>query len=206
MSEQPDKSNCSHDSNHEGEDPRPRRQVSSTRLVTVAGIVVALILIFLLAIRVSPTARFAMYTICSFLIMIVCLEVSFKGAALAWLASALLSLIIVGLPAALPYCGFFGPWPLIKGIIERRFTEERGQLWLGYVIKVFIFVVLIIALYFLFHSLILSFITLWQSHFGVSTILLGIAAVVLAVVYDVVLTDLLMEYRRRLRPVLFKRH
>ena len=41
----------------------PRRRLS-TRLLAVAGIVVALIIVLLLAVRISPTAKLALYTIC----------------------------------------------------------------------------------------------------------------------------------------------
>ncbi|MGI6077574.1 MAG: hypothetical protein ACOYCB_05335 [Fastidiosipilaceae bacterium] len=204
MDDHSDKSNSKKDIKHEGDDTMPPRRRLSTRLLAVAGIVVALIIVLLLAVRISPTAKLALYTICSFCVMIVCLEVSFKGAVLTWIASALLGVLFIGVPAALPYCGFFGPWPLLKGVIERRFCESRGTLWIGYVIKILIFIALVIAIYFLFNALIVPFIALWQTKFGVPVVVLGLGTVMLALIYDVILTGLLMEYCRRIRPLIFR--
>ncbi|HBP37569.1 MAG TPA: hypothetical protein DD640_02290 [Clostridiales bacterium] len=102
-------------------DPGGLRQ--QARRVSRGGLLVALVLVFLIARHLAPTADLAFLALTSLCIAIAVIELDMRTALLAYLASALLSLAYPGLAAALPYIVLFGPYPLLRALIDSRFRR-----------------------------------------------------------------------------------
>jgi hypothetical protein len=100
-------------------DPVHNRQL--TRQLTLGGLLTALILILLTAKLYLPTADLVMLSLTSLCVAVAVMEMGLRPAFMVYMAAALLSLAWPGLAAAFPYIVVFGPYPLVRAVIDRRF-------------------------------------------------------------------------------------
>lgn len=185
--------------------PAGRRGDTSHRMA-FAGIGTALILLLLTAVWMSPTADLAFYTLSSFVLMLVRSETDWRHMILSAGAAAILAFALLGIVTVWPFLVFFGPWPMLKGLIEQRMGCQNTARWaLGLTIKLPLFAVLLGLAYWLFGFAVLPVLTAWQTRFGVAPWLLAAGALLGCLLYDAVLSGIWMEYNARLRPHLMRR-
>ncbi len=98
----------------------PAADGSRASRAAFGGIATALCLIFLAAVRFSPTADLALYSLTSLCIAAVVVEKGVRTATVSWLAASVLSLVFPGFQTSLAFIGFFGFYPLAKAWIEGR--------------------------------------------------------------------------------------
>lgn len=96
-----------------------RRRGAAYRLA-LGGILSAIILVWLLLQRLLPTADLFFYLLMSLTMLAAVLSLGLRAAALVWLSTSLLAWPLVGPPASLAYALAAGPYPILKGLIERR--------------------------------------------------------------------------------------
>lgn len=99
-----------------------------TRKLTFGGISSALILLTLAASAFLPTADLSLFSLSSLALAVVVIEAGQPLAWLVFLSTALLSLAWPGLALSWPFLLFFGPYPLLRGLIDGRFTAVTAQL------------------------------------------------------------------------------
>lgn len=99
-----------------------------TRQISLGGLLTALTLILVIATRFAPTADLAIFSVTSLLIAIAVIETDMKTAGLVYIAAALLGLAFPGIAFAYPYILLFGPYPLIRAVIDRRFRRLPATL------------------------------------------------------------------------------
>ena len=98
----------------------PAADRSRAARAAFGGLATALCLIFLAAVRFSPTADLAFYSLTSLCIAAVVVERGVRTAVVAWLVASVLSLVFPGFQTSLAFIGFFGFYPLAKAWIEGR--------------------------------------------------------------------------------------
>ena len=98
----------------------PARLPRQARRVSRGGLLTALILVLLILRNLAPTADLAFLALTSLCVAIAVIELDIRTAGLVYLASALLSLAYPGLASALPYIVLFGPYPLLRALIDSR--------------------------------------------------------------------------------------
>jgi hypothetical protein len=108
-------------------DPGTSRRL--TRFVSLGGLLTAVILGAVIAAFISPTADLALYSVASLGVAAAVIELDLRGAAAVYIAACLLSLIYPGLVAAYPLILFFGPFPMLKAILEKRFSRWPAMLF-----------------------------------------------------------------------------
>ena len=102
----------------------PARLRKLTRQLSIGGLMAALILILIAAKFIIPTGNLAMLAVASLCVAIAVIEIGFKPAILVYLAAALLSLAWPGLAAAFPFIAVFGPYPLVRALIDKLFGRK----------------------------------------------------------------------------------
>jgi hypothetical protein len=107
-------------------DPQASRHLA--RRITLGGMLAALALGAVILAFFSPTADLALYSIASLAVAAAVIELDLRGALAVYIAAGLLSLIYPGLAAAYPLLLFFGPYPILKALIEKRFTRGLAAL------------------------------------------------------------------------------
>lgn len=102
-------------------DPRSIRKL--TRRITLGGLLTALILLLVIATRLAPTADLAIFSVTSLLVAVAVIEADMKTAGLVFAAAALLGLAYPGIAYSYPFILLFGPYPLIRAILDQRFRR-----------------------------------------------------------------------------------
>lgn len=96
------------------------RETKSTRAVATGGIFLALSIATLFIATVVPGIEMTLYTISSFFVAFVIVEAGAKGGWIFYLASVVLSALLIPNKVGLfPYAMFFGVYGIIKYYIER---------------------------------------------------------------------------------------
>lgn len=107
-------------------DPNQSRLL--TRQLSLGGLLTAFILI-LLAVKVYlPTGDLALLCLTSLCLAVGVIELDLRSALIIFAAAALLSLAWPGIAAAYPFVVFFGPYPLIRALIDRMFGRITAAL------------------------------------------------------------------------------
>ncbi|MCK9252837.1 MAG: hypothetical protein GX821_03040 [Clostridiaceae bacterium] len=106
----------------------PQTQRKQTRAIALGGIAAALVLLALTAAAWSPTADLAFMTLASFCLAMAVIETGRRGAWLVYAATALVSLAWPGLALSWPYLVFFGPYPLVRALIDPRLAPRPARL------------------------------------------------------------------------------
>jgi len=90
-----------------------------TKNLALGGISSAFVIILLYLASVMPTSRLFMLCLCSFLVAILVIETGFKKGIIFYLATSVLSFLIIPSKAiVLLYIAFFGIYSLIKAQVE----------------------------------------------------------------------------------------
>ncbi len=95
----------------------------TTRRISLGGLLVALILLFLSVKLVLPTANLALLAATSLAVAIAVIELGFWSGVVTFVAAALLSIAWPGLAASFPFIIVFGPYPLIRSRIDMAFSQ-----------------------------------------------------------------------------------
>lgn len=99
-----------------------------TRRISWGGMLTALILLFLVGKNLAPTADLAFLALTSLVVAIAVIETDIRTAILVYLAASLLSLAYPGLAAAFPFIVLFGPYPLVRALIDSRLSRRAATL------------------------------------------------------------------------------
>lgn len=161
----------------------------------------AAIVLLMFVVKVSPTADFALFTLMSVLGCVAIIELGDRSGALIWVASSLLGTLLIGLPHMWQFVVFFGIWPMIKSLIERRVS-----LWMpltrmiGLGVKALAFAFLLFLVYLLIMVFVPSLFDTLAELISLPLPLIFMLALLICFVYDWVLTQLISSYSDRIRP------
>ncbi len=161
--------------------------------IALSGILGALAVICLFFATVLPTSRLSFYALSSFFISIVVIEAGIKAGWLFYIATTLLSVILV--PDKLeiiPYAVFFGVYGAIKYHIEKI-----NKLLLEYILKFAYFNLCLAAAVLFIRQVFMESIKI-----QLPWLVIIAALEVVFLIYDVVYTMFIAYYRDRLRKKL----
>ena len=161
--------------------------------IALSGILGALAVICLFLATVLPTSRLSFYALSSFFISIVVIEAGIKAGWLFYIATTLLSVILV--PDKLeiiPYAVFFGVYGAIKYHIEKI-----NKLLLEYILKFAYFNLCLAAAVLFIRQVFMESIKI-----QLPWLVIIAALEVVFLIYDVVYTMFIAYYRDRLRKKL----
>lgn len=171
--------------------------MNRTVCVAFCGVITALSTVLMLFTGLIPIGTYALPAMAGVLLIVVVVEL---GTAWAWpvyAASSVLSYLVAGdREAAMLFILFFGYYPILKAMIERR---RKG--FLSYAFKFLVFNAAMIAGYFISITLLAvpqeSF-TLFGRNLAVAFLLAGNLAFLL---YDIAVSSLVVTYYRRFHPM-----
>lgn len=156
-----------------------------TNKVAFGGILTALSIIFLYLASYAPYLKITMFFLSGLLVAVSLIEKGIRTAWLVYVASSLLSLLVIGnMTAFMPYICFFGLYPLVKYYIEKK-NENILQL----VLKVLFCNLSLFALYFIWVKL-LSI----KVAFSIPLIYILIIIQPIFLLYDYVFTKVIFYY------------
>lgn len=166
---------------------------SISKKISLNGIMLALIVVALFFATTLPTSRLSLYTISSFFVSIIIIEFGVKSGWIFFIASCILTLIV--LPdklGLLPYVFFFGIYGIIKFYIEKL-----NKLIIEYIFKIVFFNICMFSGLFLIKSFILSSVEikfpLW---------IIVIALELIFIMYDYIFTLFIQYYNLKLKRIL----
>lgn len=158
--------------------------------ITLSGILLAFTVICVFLAAVLPTSKLSLYAVSSLFMAVIVIEFGTRAGWAFYLASAILSAILVPRLEVIPFIVFFGVYGLIKLYIERIHSRV-----LEYVLKLGYFnICLILGLVFL-KELILNGVNLTAPVYIVAAIL-----EVVFIVYDYIYTLFIRFYGTKLKP------
>jgi hypothetical protein len=162
-----------------------------TKKIALNGILGALAVICLLLATVLPTNRLSFYALSSFFIAVSIIESGARAGWLFFLATSLLSLIIVPDKLGIvPYVIFFGLYGLVK-----YYIEKLDKIMIEYILK-FVYFNICTGIAVLTVSKLFGY----ELSIKLPWWLLIIALEVVFFVYDIVYTLFINYYRDRLKP------
>jgi len=171
--------------------------------VALGGVISALSLVVLMMTGIIPFATYSLPCIAGLLLVIIVVECGAKWAWISFGATAILSLMITpDREAAIMYTALFGYYPMVKQLIERRFTGVKE-----WVCKIALFNVAVVIAYVIAINLFgMTYLLEDMGDFLMLSLLalLGLGNVVF-VLYDVAMTRMLSAYIFVFRKKLFKR-
>lgn len=156
----------------------------------LGGIIAALSVALMFSTGIVPWLTYAVPAVSGALLMMLVIEISPAFALTVYAAVAVLSLLLVAdKEAAVMYAAFFGYYPVIKSLLEKKLSKI--PLW---IVKFLIFNASVIAAYFIVtYALKLPFDDMGM--FGKYTVYVLLASAnVVFVLYDVALTRLVTLY------------
>ncbi len=158
--------------------------------ITLSGILLAFTVICVFLAAVLPTSKLSLYAVSSLFMAVIVIEFGTRAGWAFYLASAILSALLVPRLEVIPFIVFFGVYGLIKLYIERIHSRA-----LEYVLKLGYFnICLILGLVFL-KELILNGVNLTAPVYIVAAIL-----EVVFIVYDYIYTLFIRFYGTKLKP------
>lgn len=163
-----------------------------TRRLTVGGICVALSVISVVLASIVPGFELTLYGVSSVFIAVMIIETGLSAGVMVYIATILLSLVLVpNKLGIIPYVFFFGIYPVIKFFAE-KLRNPVGQV----AVKVVCFTAIFGVAWFFFKALFFANIDLPK---GMPFWALAIAAVLIFVLYDFILTLIIKIYRRKVK-------
>ena len=160
--------------------------------ITLSGILLAFTVICVFLAATLPTSRLTLYAVSSLFVAVIIIEVGVKSGWAFYLASSILSVVLVPRLEVIPFVVFFGLYGLIKLYIEKLNSRV-----LEYVLKLIYFnICLVLGLFFL-KELILDGVKLSAPVYIVAALL-----EVVFIVYDYVYTLFIRFYASKLKPKL----
>lgn len=172
-----------------------------TRRLAIGGIFSALVVLALSFSYLSPTADLAAFTISSLFIAIIVIESDIKTGLIAYIASSLLITFLFGIYYSIPFIFLFGLYPIIKGLLEKKFNKI-----ISYTIKGIFFAALSAVSVIIYQSqinqsienlkLTITFIDLSMFNY---VWLIFIIVLVVLFIYDLALSMLITVYLKRMK-------
>lgn len=160
--------------------------------ITLSGILLAFTVICVFLAATLPTSRLTLYAVSSLFVAVIIIEVGAKSGWAFYIASSILSVILVPRLEVIPFVVFFGLYGLIKLYIEKLNSRV-----LEYVLKLIYFnICLVLGLFFL-KELILDGVKLSAPVYIVAALL-----ELVFLVYDYVYTLFIRFYASKLKPKL----
>ena len=109
--------------------------------VALGGVVTALSVALMLLTGIIPTLTYAMPALCGFLLTVLCIEIGKKFSIAVYIAISIISMLFVAdKEAAVMYVMFFGYYPIVKGIIEKKCNKT-----VEWILKMLLFNITIIV-------------------------------------------------------------
>lgn len=171
-----------------------------TEKLAGGGLLTAIVLLFILLSYLSPTGDLALMSCASLGIAVAVVRYGFRTAIIVLIASGLIAAVWPGIFFSLPFLLLFGPWPLLKAIMEKRFGKVAV-----FLLKQLAATVLLIfagSIYILVFQIDLRSLLNVEAFVMLSDIsfwlLLLVAAEIMFYLYDWALTLLITFYMRRL--------
>ncbi len=162
---------------------------SRVKRITLSGILLAFTVICVFLAAVLPTSKLSLYALSSLFISVIIIEFGTKAGWVFYLASAILSALLVPRLEVIPFMVFFGVYGLIKLYIERLSSRVAE-----YVLKLAYFnICLILGLFFL-KEIILNGVNLSAPVYIVAAVL-----EVVFVIYDYIYTLFIRFYGTQLK-------
>ena len=160
--------------------------------ISLGGILLAFTVICIFLAANLPTSRLTLYAVSSLFLAVIIIEFGTKAGWTFYLASGILSVILIPRLEVIPYVVFFGLYGLVKLYIER--LQSRV---LEYIIKLVYFnICLVLGLFFL-KELILSGVA-----FTMPIYIAAALSEVVFLVFDYVYTLFIRFYASQLKPKL----
>jgi hypothetical protein len=160
--------------------------------IALGGILLAFTVICVFLASILPTSVLSLYAISSLFISVIIIEFGTKAGWVFYLASSILSVILIPRLEVIPFVVFFGLYGLIKLYIERLHSRV-----LEYILKLIYFnICLVLALIFL-KEIIMVGVSLATPIYVAAALL-----EVVFLVYDYVYTLFIRFYATRLKPKL----
>ena len=148
-----------------------------SRYIAESGLLVALTIVILYATSIIPISTLSILTVASCLIPISIIRTSIKNTILVYIASSVLSFLLIPTNIALYYTLFFGVYGIIK-----YFIEKAKNIPLELLLKLITFNVLLGIIYLITKS----FLGILSSNFPLW--ILWLAAQIVFLIYDYALT------------------
>lgn len=171
-----------------------------SKTIAGGGLLTAIVLLFILMSYLSPTADLALMSCASMGIAVAVVRYGYRTAIIVLIASGLIAAVWPGIFFSLPFLLLFGPWPLIKAIIEKSFGKVAVVLLKQLAATVLLIVagsIYILVFQIDLRSLLNIEAFAMLSDIAVWLILLA-AAEIMFYLYDWALTLLITLYMRRL--------
>ena len=166
--------------------------MKNAKNIALCGIVSALATVVMIA-AYFPYLTYSVPAIAGCLLILLVALCGTKWAVVGYVVSGILVLFFAEPEAKLLYVGFFGYYPIIKEKIEKL-----NKSWMEYILKLLIFNVAIIAVYFIVINVLGMPIGNMGETFKYGTLLLLLVGNVVFLVYDVALSRLITLYFNRL--------
>lgn len=168
--------------------------MKNTGKITFCAIMSALAVVIMLT-SYFPYLTYAIPAIAGLCVMIVLIETNYKWAALSYIASAVIILLVGEMESKLLYLFLFGYYPIVKSLIEK--INKR---YIEFILKLLLFNIVVLAVYGIFSNVF----SLSLNDFGVfkkfGVIFLLVLANVVFVFYDVALAKMSIIYIELLHP------
>lgn len=165
--------------------------VRNTRKIALNGVLGALAVICVLLAAVLPTNKLSLYALSSFFAAVVITERGIRAGLLFYVATSLLSLIIVPEKiAVIPYSVFFGMYGIVK-----YYIEKLDKLVLEYILKFIYFNICMGIAGFTVSRLFEVNLPAWLPWWA-----LIVLAEIVFFIYDFVYTLFIGYYRDKLKP------
>lgn len=175
-------------------------KANTTGNIAGGGLLAALVLIFILLSYISPTADLALMSCASLGIAVAVVRYGFRTAIIVLIVSGIISSIWPGILFSLPFLLLFGPWPLLKAVIEKRYNKIAA-LFLKQLCATIIIIIAGATYLFIFHIDLRSIIQV-DLLAGLPNMIFWLVILLTAEVafclYDWALTLLITIYMRRL--------
>ncbi len=179
--------------------------LKNTSQIALCAIMAGLSITLMLSTAVIPFMSYAIPALCGTLMLVIVIECSKKWALLVYACVSILSLIVIpDKSAGLSYILVFGYYPILKCILEKNFPA-----WLSYLLKLLTFNVVLLGSFYItlyFFGIdtdgiewVVPYLTKWF----IAPIIVVFASIFL-LMYDTVLSKLIIIYKKKLRKKLIK--
>lgn len=107
---------------------KSRTDKTDVRTLAWGGFLTALSAIFIFAAVAAPTANFALFALASLCTAVLVVRSGIKAAAVMVAATSFLTAFWPGFWLALPYICLFGPYPIVKALLEKAIKNQLPAL------------------------------------------------------------------------------
>lgn len=106
-----------------------KKSVKDSAKTSLGGVIAALSIVLMFLTSIMPTMTYALPAAAGVLITVIVIEINKKWAFGVYAAVSLLSILLVAdKEAAVMYVMFFGYYPILKAVFERRFSKTVSMI------------------------------------------------------------------------------